>query len=220
MSLTSFHLFEGAANGTLRQLRAFGMLRIRLNKMPGVLFGKAMGCGKGAAFSVWPDWNRWAVMVECIDEASEKEVINGAAFAALKAASLGHRSWRLSAFKKKGLWDGRSPFQLEGDKGTSAVAVLTRANIAPGKLRAFVRHSYATTEALNAAPGLRFSLGMGELPLIRQATFTLWESDAAMTAYAYKDPRHLAAMKEKGKSGMFTEEMFVRFRVRPLPVTG
>ena len=197
-------------------LRAFGLLRISLPKMPGVLFGKAMGCGRGAAFSVWPDWNRWAAIIECSDEAAEKAVLQSAPFAALKKASVLNHSWRLSAIKKKGCWDGQSPFEIMGDPGAGEVAVLTRANIAPLQIPAFIHHSYATTEALKTAPGLRFSLGMGELPLIRQATFTIWESDAVMAAYAYQNHQHIAAMKAKNKAGMFTEEMFVRFRIRPM----
>ncbi len=54
---------------------------------------------------------------------------------------------------------------------------------------------------------------MGELPLILQATFSVWKSEEAMKAYAHKDARHIAAMKAKKEKAIFGEEMFVRFRV-------
>ena len=196
-------------------LRSFGILRFGLRQLPrGVLLAKAMGCGKGAAFSIMPDWERYAVMLECESTDAEASLLALPPFKVLQLAAQMHRRIELSAYRKHGAWDGLNPFALQPDiAGTGKVAVLTRATIALRRVPAFIRQSRGTTAALEQAPGLEFSLGMGEYPLIRQATFSVWESDAAMTAYAYKDARHIAAMKAKAARSIFREEMFVRFRV-------
>ena len=214
MSVTSLHLFNGAKESSLQLLRHFGMLRIGLQRMSGLCFGRAMGCGQGAAFSLWPDWQRYVVMMECATAADEAAIVSSAAFAHLIEASKEHRRWHLKPVRKHGAWDGQHPFALEPDGAPDGpVAVLTRAAIALKQLPAFMRHSYQSTDALKAAPGLQFSIGMGEYPLVRQATFSIWESDAAMAAYAYNNQQHIAAMKAKVAGSMFTEEMFVRFRI-------
>ena len=203
----------------LRLLRAFGLLRVSLSSMDGIVFAKALGCGRGAAFSLLPDWSRYAVILECIDEQSERAVLAAPQFARLRAAAQNVDSWRLFPIKKKGFWDKQSPFEIVADNATGQLAVLTRAKIAPLEIATFIRHSYATTEAIKAAPGLRYSIGMGEWPLIWQATFTIWESEAEMAEYAYKNVGHIAAIKAKVKTGMFTEEMFVRFGIARMQIT-
>jgi heme-degrading monooxygenase HmoA len=44
------------------------------------------------------------------------------------------------------------------------------------------------------------------------ATFSLWENEESMRAYAYSDSRHLEAIKLTRKLNWYTEEMFARFR--------
>ncbi len=196
-------------------LKAFGLLRFALRKLPaGVLFARAMGCGKGVAFSILPDWSRYAVMLECGTAYDEERLCNMESFTSLRRAAKVHRRIELKPVRKKGAWDGRDPFELRQDDGKEGrVAVLTRASIALPRIPLFIQQSREATQALQAAPGLVFSLGMGEYPLMRQATFSIWESDADMVAYAYKDARHVAAIAAKARQSMFTEEMFVRFRI-------
>jgi spheroidene monooxygenase len=64
--------------------------------------------------------------------------------------------------------------------------------------------------SLEGAPGCRFAVGLGEAPLLRQATFSLWDSVAAMDAYA-RSGAHLAAIRAAHKERYFSESMFVRF---------
>lgn len=191
------------------------MLRFSLRRLPqGVLFAKAMGCGKGIAFSIMPDWARYAVILECCDAEAEKHLLELPQFKSLERAAREHRRIELAAFRKHGAWTGNDPFALQATEADSGrVAVLTRATIALNRIPHFIRLSRTATAALINAPGLEFSFGMGEYPLTHQATFSIWENDAAMAAYAYKDVRHIAAMKEKAAKRIFKEEMFVRFRV-------
>jgi len=60
-------------------------------------------------------------------------------------------------------------------------------------------------------------MGLGEAPLLRQATFSLWRDQAAMDAYA-RSGAHLGAIRAAHGEGFFSESMFVRFV--PLQICG
>ena len=90
------------------------------------------------------------------------------------------------------------------------IAVLTRASIRLPKAAAFWRQAPLTQRSLDGAAGCLFSAGVGEAPLLRQATFTMWESVAHMDAYA-RSGAHLEAIKAAQRHGYFSESMFVRF---------
>lgn len=213
--ITSFHLFHYAKGNHLAGLKAFVNLRQAFGKMPGASFARAMGCGRGTVFSLRPDWGRYAFLVEWESEMAMQEVLqNNPHWQRLESTASSAMHCLLQPVRGKGVWDGQHPFSEKKDEWKDApLAVLTRATMNLWQLPSFWKHSYRTTEAISRSTGLLFSLGMGEWPLFKQATFSIWESDAAMKAFAYKDPAHLEAMKQKVKRRMFREELFVRFRV-------
>jgi hypothetical protein len=63
---------------------------------------------------------------------------------------------------------------------------------------------------LEAAEGCRLAVGLGEAPLLRQATFSIWDSVEAMNAYA-RQGAHQAAIEASMRGAYFSESMFVRF---------
>ena len=93
------------------------------------------------------------------------------------------------------------------------MAVLTRADVKLWKIRSFSRHAADTSAAVAGHPGMQFSLGMGEWPFVRQATFSIWDTDEAMKAYAYKNTTHIAAMRGKNKEQWYGEELYARFAI-------
>ena len=98
------------------------------------------------------------------------------------------------------------------------MAALTRASIRPSKLAAFWRHSPPSEASLAAAPGCTLAVGLGEAPLLRQCTFSVWESAAAMEAYA-RSGAHLQAIRSAYAGDFFSEAMFVRFALLELSGT-
>jgi spheroidene monooxygenase len=64
--------------------------------------------------------------------------------------------------------------------------------------------------ALHDAAGCLLAAGIGEAPVLRQATFSIWRDVAAMDAYA-RSGAHLAAIRASAQGGFFSESMFVRF---------
>ena len=61
------------------------------------------------------------------------------------------------------------------------------------------------------AEGLITSIGIGELPFIKQATFSIWESKESMKKFAYQMHQHQEAIKKTRKENWYSEDMFVRF---------
>jgi hypothetical protein len=96
------------------------------------------------------------------------------------------------------------------------VAVLTRASIRLLKARRFWSYAgpgAAPLRALAEAPGVRVAIGLGELPVVRQATFSIWESEQAVQDYAYRDARHREVIQLTRREDWYSEELFARFRI-------
>jgi spheroidene monooxygenase len=97
------------------------------------------------------------------------------------------------------------------------VAALTRGSVRPSRAVRFWRHAPPSHRAVEDAPGCLLTAGLGEAPLLRQATFSLWDDQASMDAYA-RSGAHLQAIRASAAGGFFSESMFVRFV--PLSVQG
>ena len=55
-------------------------------------------------------------------------------------------------------------------------------------------------------------MGLGEAPLVRQCTFSLWQDTAAMLQYAHQGA-HQVASAAAYKHQFFSESLFVRMQV-------
>ncbi len=216
-SLVTFHVLQYAAGSRWGGFRRFARLQLGIRRIPGLQFGKAMGCGQGAVFSVKPDWSRYAYLFQWESEAAAKAFFAGRQWQEIEGRAAQNKNWLLQPIHAKGLWDGKPRFgeiassPLPAD--LTAMAVITRADLKPWKFRSFGKYAQTATDALAGHPALQYSLGMGELPFVRQATFSVWDSAEAMKAYAYKTPEHRQAMKGKKEHGWYGEELYARFGV-------
>jgi hypothetical protein len=53
--------------------------------------------------------------------------------------------------------------------------------------------------------------GVGEWPLIQQATLSIWKTQAEMIDYAYKMKKHKEVVRLTRKLKWYKEELFARF---------
>jgi hypothetical protein len=120
--------------------------------------------------------------------------------------------------KSHGVWSGVRPFVETGTSADGHVAVVTRATIKPIKLAYFWSKVAGVSKSIELYKGKRFSVGIGEWPLIQQATFSIWDNHEAMTDYAYKNPMHQKVIKLTRAKGWYKEELFARFK--PFQIEG
>jgi hypothetical protein len=99
------------------------------------------------------------------------------------------------------------------DPGNGPLLVMTRASIVWYKSPIFWFYVSHASKYLENRAGLLFAKGVGEFPLIEQATLSLWDSSESLDAFAYKSKEHAPMIKKTRKIGWYSEEMFTRFRV-------
>lgn len=193
------------------------LARPLLMGIEGMRFAKLMGTGRGLGFTRSPDWSRYALLAVWEREAQARRFLGGSRFF---RRYLGHSSESatvvLRTLASHGSWNGRKPFlPVEADAvpGDGALGVLTRASIRMRRLGAFWERVEPVSALLHGAPGLVASVGIGELPFIRQATFSLWESREAMQAFAYGSAEHREVIRRTRAEGWYGEDLFARFRV-------
>lgn len=206
----------------------FGVMSMALFNIPlffdkRVKFYKLMGCGKNGSFDIKPDLNKWAVML--FFESSADSTPTGKT---LEPALPGKfmrfwwmlfqaktRSFLLQPFAGHGSWDGFS-FKQTGEKepdSTQKIAVLTRASIRFTKAMSFWKAVPEASKQLADQPGIKFTIGIGEIPFFKQATFSVWDSLESVKNYAYKQPAHKVVIQRTRKEKWYKEEMFIRFKV-------
>jgi spheroidene monooxygenase len=203
--------------------RLWGWSRIALGawplrQVPGLRLAMALGSGHEGGFGLRPSVSRQGLFVLFGSEAEADAFLQTSPIPKVYAArSREFLRLKLRATSSRGAWGGVEMAATVLAPTTGPVAALTRASIRPGRARDFWAHSPASEHALQDAPGCLLAVGLGEAPILRQATFSLWENQAAMDAYARSGP-HLQAIRAAAAGGWFSESMFVRFA--PLQLQG
>lgn len=115
-----------------------------------------------------------------------------------------------------GSWDGSDPLDgVVADVGRPdghPVAVLTRATVRRRKLPTFLASVPAVDRRLRTTEGMLATVGIGEVPIGRQATFSLWRDADAVRDFAYRSPEHARVVQRTRDERWYGEEWFARFR--------
>ena len=186
-----------------------------LQQVAGLRFQKLLGSGTNG-FGVWPNLYRYGFVAVWESEEAARAFFSGHPLWQQYQAQAAEiwTAW-LAPLKSHGLWDGANPFgyEIEDAPADGPVAVLTRASIRWPKAPRFWRYVAPTSATVADAPGVRAAIGLGELPVVRQATFSLWESAQAMRQYAYRSEKHQEVIRLTRQEQWYGEELFARFRV-------
>lgn len=178
-----------------------------LRRDPRVQFARLVGTA-GPRFTVADARpSRWALLVSWADEPSDA-FVPWTRRPAREAAQLIGRP-----LSSRGRWDGRAAFDAtEGpaaDSWRGPLVVLTRSTLRLRSAAAFYRRvPRIATEIALAHPLV--ALGIGEAPLLRQGTLSVWESSAALARFHRESPAHRSAIEDTARIGWYAEELFVR----------
>lgn len=215
-SITTLTLF-GIKKGHWRWgLAQMGTMPPKFKNVPGLQFFKLLGSGKGRVFSLTPDFYLYGLLAVWENEATADQFLqHSPIIQEYQQHCAAFYTLKLSPLKAHGLWDGVNPFSSNEHKNptTKLIAVLTRASINIKALPAFWKYGIQTSKAIENAPGLIAAIGLGELPFIRQATFSIWETEELMKQYAYKTAQHQEVIKKTRADNWYSEELFARFSV-------
>jgi len=200
-----------------------GFLSMALFRLPlwlssEIKFYKLMGCGRNGTFDKTPDWRQWALLtIGSTDDAGYRP-----AFIQFWWKIFRVEIWelQLAPIEGHGTWDGKSVFGPLPKQSNyeGPIGILTRATIRPSQLGRFWSHVDAIAQQMASAEGFITSVGIGEVPWIKQATFSIWESKENMRQFAYKMKDHAEVVKKTHQEKWYSEDMFVRFK--PLKSTG
>jgi heme-degrading monooxygenase HmoA len=213
-TITLFTLRPGQRRWGLAQMGTSPRL---LKQVSGLRFFQLLGSGAANGFGFLPNLDRYGFLgVWDSAEAAKAFFEADPLWANYQRRSRETWTAELAPLRAHGLWNGINPFDYQADEAAQAdgpVAVLTRASIRLRRAARFWGYVEPTSRALAEAPGVQLAIGLGELPLVRQATFSIWESAAAMQQYAYRDARHREVIQLTRREGWYGEELFARFRV-------
>ena len=213
VTFTLFH-FQGVRN-RLWAFSQMGLQPFRVGVADGLTFAKMLGTGGGNGFSIRPNFGAYAWLAAWDTEGSARDFFStNPIFQATKSHSSEQFTVFLRPTAAHGTWNGVQPFQPNADfDAEKPVAVLTRARIRTRLLHRFWQYVPQTSRSIEDFAERTFSIGVGELPLIEQATFSLWTSGKAMKDFAYKSPHHAEVVRKTRELGWYSEELFARFMV-------
>jgi hypothetical protein len=207
----------------LRQHQGWGWLRLvagasAYKDVPGLTMAKVMGSGHGGGFGLRPSPTHQGLICTFSHLDFARAFLDSDAVQAYRNRARECWTGVMAVRSGRGHWDKQawvasSPEAL-GDSAApqGPLAVLTRASILPTKTMAFWRYAPAAQAELKHSPGCLLAMGLGEVPLVRQCTFSLWQDTAAMLAYAQQGA-HQVASAAAYKHQFFSESMFVRMQV-------
>jgi len=195
---------------------AFTQMQLAYPKIAGtegLQFYKMLGSGAKRGFSVFPNLSAYGLLAVWSSEAAAKHFFEHHPMHQ-QFISRSKENWRiyLKTNKVHGFWDGVTPFKEVASFDKNAlVGVLTRATIYTKHLVHFWKFVPSVSASIHDKKGLLFSVGVGELPIVQQATFSLWESSELMMNYAYKSKYHKEVVQKTRELGWYKEELFARF---------
>tara|TARA_B110000003_G_scaffold152808_3_gene153548 strand:- start:19793 stop:20479 length:687 start_codon:yes stop_codon:yes gene_type:complete len=210
-TLISFFQYAGIKN-KWHAFSRMGRPPIIQKKTKGLSFFKPLGTGSGNGFSIKPDFSIFGFIAVFNSEELAKKFLRTDAVNQYKKKAKSYSHILMHTVKSHGKWSKQNPFESSINlvKNTP-LAVITRATIKPMLAYQFWRNVPSVSKSMDKYEELIFSKGIGEFPLVMQATFSLWSNSEAMMNYAYENPKHAEMIKKTRELNWYSEELFARF---------
>ena len=210
--IASFHLIRERPRRAALALMRLGLDRPRLARTPGLAFWRLMGTGKGSDTGPGADLSRTALFAVWDDESDLDRFLEASRLPVRWAKAA--ESWhvRLRGVGGHGTWRGFDPLDgLDQGGATGPIVVITPSRRAPTVVEGVRAGGSGGRRRTARGTGLIDVVGIGEAPVGRFATFSLWASHADVRAFAYSMPRHQQVIEETRAGDWYSEEMFARF---------
>ena len=190
-----------------------GLARGPLSRIAGLGFWKLCGSGTGEGFTPVPNWGVYAILACWPDETVAKANISGSGvFQRYQTHADEHFTVFLRTTSAQGAWSGCKPFSAQ-EACDGPLAALTRATIKPRIALQFWRRVPDISQVIGSDPNVAFKIGIGEVPLLHQVTFSIWPDAKSMANFARKDGPHARAIAAVRNGNWFREELYARFVV-------
>lgn len=181
--------------------------------IPGLVFMKLLGSGADGGFTLKPSFSHQGLFASFASAALAKSFLNSSYVEFYRERAVQFFAARLDPVSTRGQWSGQEPFAVTTCLPSGApIAALTRGSVRLRAAPRFWRYAPQAQEDVRTAEGCLLAAGLGEAPLLRQATFSIWRHEAAMNAYA-RSGAHGAAIRATYAEGFFTESLFARFAI-------
>lgn len=201
----------------LHKLWAFimmGLARPMLYLVPNLTFWKLLGSGTGEGFTPKPNWDVYAILCVWQETTNVEQVLKDSrVFRRYREMAAENVTIHLEPYATRGEWSGQTPFQANHQRDRGPVAVLTRATLRWRTMLQFWKQAPAISTKIGMNEDVLFKIGLGEVPLRQQLTFSIWPDIKQMTEFAHQSEPHRSAIQKVRQGDWFKEELYARFNI-------
>ncbi|MEO0752710.1 MAG: spheroidene monooxygenase [Pseudomonadota bacterium] len=191
-----------------------GLARPAMARVDGIGFWKLCGSGTGEGFTPLPNTGVYAILATWPDlETAQHRIAQSGVYKRYRARAVEDWTVYLAPTSVRGQWSGVTPFEAESQHASGPVAALTRATIKPSAALRFWKRVPDISTVIGLDNNVVFKIGIGEMPLLHQVTFSIWPDTTTMADFARADGPHARAIKAVRAGDWFQEELYARFQV-------
>ncbi|WP_371227370.1 spheroidene monooxygenase [Roseovarius sp. 2305UL8-3] len=191
-----------------------GLARPQMRRVDRIGFWKLCGSGTGEGFTPVPNLGVYSILAVWPDEETARRQTREATIFR-KYLSKASECWTvfLTPVSARGQWSGESPFEAQEPVTGGPIAALTRATLRPVTALKFWRKVPDISAMVGKNQNILFKIGIGEVPLIHQITFSIWPDTTSMAQFARVDGPHACAIRAVREGNWFREELYARFQI-------
>jgi spheroidene monooxygenase len=191
-----------------------GAGRFAMPRVPGIGFWKLCGSGTGEGFTPLPNTAVYAILATWPDEeTARRQTAKAGIYRRYRHRAAEDWTVFLTPTSARGVWSGIEPFTVTEAPCPGPLAALTRATVKPSIAMKFWRKVPDISAMIGSDRNVAFKIGIGEVPLLHQVTFSIWPDTTSMAEFARADGPHAQAIRAVREGNWFREELYARFRV-------